>query len=181
MTTRTGSQFAAARLIRGRAARPALHEAARRRRRRGHELEFGARGTNTSSIVRHDARGSDRAVRRSLRPGDWLAWGMLLLTGSLVLAGGILTLMSPADHRGHDFVGVPNLVLTLPFVLGNALVGAIVGARRPANPVGWLLATCGLLVGLDAFARAYAIYGLFIQPGSLPFAPLVAWFNAWTC
>jgi hypothetical protein len=91
-----------------------------------------------------------------------------------------LTLMSPADHRGHDFVGVPNLVLTLPFVLGNALVGAIVAARRPANPVGWLLATCGLLVGLDAFARAYAIYGLFFQPGSLPFAPLVAWFNAWT-
>ena len=133
-----------------------------------------------SSIVRRDARGSDGAVRRSLRRSDWLAWGMLLLTGLLVIAGGILTLMSPGAHRGHDFVGIPNLVLTLPFVLGNALVGAMVAAKRPANPVGWLLATCGVLVGLDGFARVYAISGLFIQPGSLPFAPFVAWINAWT-
>ena len=133
-----------------------------------------------SSIVRRDARGSDGAARRSLRRSEWLAWGMLLLTGLLVIAGGILTLMSPGAHRGHDFVGIPNLVLTLPFVLGNALVGAMVAAKRPANPVGWLLATCGVLVGLDGFARVYAIYGLFIQPGSLPFAPFVAWINAWT-
>ena len=30
------------------------------------------------------------------------------------------------------------------------------------------MATCGLLVALDGFARTYAIQGMFIQPGSLP-------------
>jgi hypothetical protein len=75
---------------------------------------------------------------------------------------------------------VPDLVLTLPFLLGSALVGALVAGRRPGNPVGWLLAACGLLVALDGFARAYAIQGLFVRPGSLPAAAMVAWLNAWT-
>src|SRR5919202_1182104 len=49
----------------------------------------------------------------------------------------------------------------------------------------WLLTAVltlasGLLVGLDQFARAYAIHGVFIRPGSLPAATLVAWLNAWT-
>ena len=170
MTTRAASQFQVGRAIRYRA----------RRGTNGHRRELRSRDANRSSIVRRVARGSDRAVRRSLRPGDWLAWGSLLVTVLLVILGGILTLMSPADHRGQDFVGLPNIVLTLPFVLGNALVGAMVAAKRPANPVGWLLATCGVLVALDGLARAYAIYGLFLQPGSLPFAPLMAWVNAWT-
>ena len=38
----------------------------------------------------------------------------------------------------------------------------------------------GLLVAFDGFARTYAIHGMFIQPGSLPRAVTVAWFNAWT-
>jgi hypothetical protein len=172
VTRRTGSQSSTASSIRGRSIQLV---AARRRRTLGHSRGFSIRSTNTSSITQ--SGGPDRPSRG---PSDWLSWGIFILTSVLVLAGGILTLMSPADHRGHDFVGIPNLVLTLPFVLGSALVGAIVAAKRPANPVGWLLATCGVLVGLDGFARAYAIYGLFIQPGSLPFAPLVAWINAWT-
>jgi hypothetical protein len=124
--------------------------------------------------------GHNRLVRAAPGSSDWLAWGMLILTVLLVLASGLLLLLSPTDYRGHDVAGVANLVLTLPFVLGNAIVGAFVAARRPANPVGWILGVCGVLVGLDGFARAYAIYGLFIQPGSLPFAVRMAWLNAWT-
>ena len=115
-----------------------------------------------------------------MRKTACLAWGIALLTVLLAVAGGVLTSSSPATGRAHDLLGVPDLVLTLPFVLGSATVGALVAARRPANPVGWLLATCGVLVGLDEFARAYAIYGLFSQPGALPAAALVAWLNAWT-
>ena len=180
MTDGTGSQSPARDLIRDRAERHAPPREAARGRRRGHHREFRRRDTNRSCMIQRPAGGSDTAVGRPPRASDWLAWGIFALTGMLVLAGGILTLMSPADQRGQDFVGLPNLVLTLPFVLGNALVGAMVAAKRPANPVGWLLASCGVLVALDGLARAYAIYGLFLQPGSLPFAPLMAWVNAWT-
>ena len=108
----------------------------------------------------------------------WLAVGLWLLTAMLALAGGLLVALSP-EARGHDLLGVPDLVPTLPFLLGSASVGALVAARRPGNPVGWLLGICGVLVGLDEFARAYAIQGLFVRPGSLPAAALVAWLNAW--
>ena len=109
----------------------------------------------------------------------WLAVGLWLLTAVLALAGGLLVAWSPRA-RGHDLLGVPDLVLTLPFLLGSATVGALLGAKRPANLVGWLLGICGVLVGLDQFARAYAIHGLFIHPGSVPAASLVAWLNSWT-
>jgi hypothetical protein len=116
----------------------------------------------------------------ALHKTGWLAWGLWLLTMVLAMAGGLLVVLSPPDRRGHDFLGLPDLVLALPFTVGSATVGALVAARRPGNPVGWLLGTCGVLVGLDEFARTYAIYGLFIRPGSLPAAALVAWLNAWT-
>jgi hypothetical protein len=114
------------------------------------------------------------------RVREWLAQGLWLLTAVLTLASGLLVIASPPEARGHDLLGFPDLVLTLPFVLGSATVGALLAAKRPANPVGWLLGICGLLVGLDQFARAYAIHGVFIRPGSLPAATLVAWLNAWT-
>ena len=113
------------------------------------------------------------------RSHHWLAVGLWLMTAALALAGGLLVAWSPGA-RGHDLLGVPDLLLTLPFLLGSATVGALVAARRPGNPVGWLLGVCGVLVALDGCARAYAIQGLFVRPGSLPAAPLVAWLNAWT-
>ena len=116
----------------------------------------------------------------ALHKTGWLAWGLWLLTVALALASGVLVLLSPPEARGQDFRGLPDLVLALPFIVGSATVGAMVGARRPGNPVGWLLGICGLLVGLDEFARAYAIYGVFLRPGSLPAAALAAWLNAWT-
>jgi hypothetical protein len=114
------------------------------------------------------------------RKTGWLAWGLWLLTMALALAGGVLVLVSPPEARGQEFRGLPDLFLALPFMVGSATVGAMVAARRPGNPVGWLLGICGLLVGLDQLARAYAIHGLFIRPGSLPAAALAAWLTAWT-
>jgi len=117
-----------------------------------------------------------------IRSRDLLVRGLWAVTIVLAAAAGVTVILSPPDRRGHDFwiLGLPDLVLTLPFMIGSATVGAIVASKRPANPVGWLLGACGFLAALDEFARAYAIYGLFIQPGSVPAPAFVAWFNAWT-
>ena len=126
-----------------------------------------------------ETQGSDRPMP-VFRRVDWLAWSMLVLTLLLVGAGALLALISRSDDGGPELVGVRNVLLTSPFVLGNAVVGALIALRRSSNPLGWLMATCGLLVALDGFARTYAIQGMFIQPSSLPAVELVAWFNAWT-
>src|SRR5688500_2129273 len=99
VTDSTGSQFRAGHQIRGRAERHAPLREAARRRRRGHHREFRRRDTNGNSMIHRPAVGSDTAVRRPPRASDWLAWGVFAVTGLLVLASGILTLVSPAHQR----------------------------------------------------------------------------------
>src|SRR5919199_219290 len=186
----------------GRARLVGAHGTVRRPRRRGSPRESGFHRDQVGPAARHAVEGPDRRglgvpacardgrgtngfggrclVWLALHKTGWLAWGLWLLTVALALASGVLVLLSPPEARGQDFRGLPDLVLALPFIVGSATVGAMVGARRPGNPVGWLLGICGLLVGLDEFARAYAIYGVFLRPGSLPAAALAAWLNAWT-
>jgi hypothetical protein len=55
-----------------------------------------------------------------------------------------------------------------------ATVGALLGSRRPAHPVGWLLLGLGLLVVANGVASGYVNYGLLAQPGALPGAGYLA-------
>jgi hypothetical protein len=54
-------------------------------------------------------------------------------------------------------------------------VGALIAARRPENPIGWIFCFTGLTQGLVSFAYAYAVYALVTAPGSLPLGPLMSW------
>ena len=52
-----------------------------------------------------------------------------------------------------------------------ATAGAVLAARRPAHPVGWLLLAFGLVPqALTSAADGYANYGLLARPGALPAA-----------
>jgi hypothetical protein len=73
----------------------------------------------------------------------------------------------------------PDLALLAPDALGllagslSAItVGAVLAARRPRHPVGWLLLVLGLVMLLSAVSTGYADYGLLARPGSLPLADL---------
>jgi hypothetical protein len=57
-------------------------------------------------------------------------------------------------------------------------VGAFLGGRRPANPVGWLLLGWGLVMAFAAFTGAYVERGLVRDPGSLPGPDWAAWAEA---
>jgi hypothetical protein len=60
-----------------------------------------------------------------------------------------------------------------------AVVGALLVARRPGNPVSWIMASIGLMVALFPAAEAYAAYVMTTrgQPNAL--AVIGAWINAW--
>jgi hypothetical protein len=77
--------------------------------------------------------------------------------------------------------GRPDLALWRPDVgpqvlalVGAATAGAVLAARRPRHPVGWLLLALGLLLVADGVALGYASYGLLARPGALPAADYVA-------
>ena len=64
----------------------------------------------------------------------------------------------------------------IPIALTYGTTGAFVAARRPANPVGWLLLGWGLAAGLNAVCTSYLAYGYALHP-ELPALALAAWLH----
>ena len=62
----------------------------------------------------------------------------------------------------------------------SAVVGGLVAARRPANPVGWLFLASAACNALQHVTFAYPTYALITSPGALPFAGAMAWVSEWT-
>jgi len=114
------------------------------------------------------AEGLDKQARAGGRIAV-LAWAMCALALGLISASLVLALLGTARVVGLDFplVGV-----------SGALVGGLVASRKPRNPVGWFFLAGACIGGLQALAGAYAVYGLIVDPGSLPLADLSAWFSS---
>jgi hypothetical protein len=115
--------------------------------------------------VRHGRAVSPRAAAR-------LGWSITLCVIG-TLAGLVLTALNdPLDWQFARFAAA-----LLPLV-AYPLVGALITARQPANPVGWLLLAVGALFMVDGTTGAYARYTLAVAPGSLPGGLVLAWVGA---
>jgi hypothetical protein len=107
----------------------------------------------------------------SARVAAWLAWplcGLTLILVACVVAFEVL-------YR----VSLAGLIFLLVFVVPSALVGALVASRQPRNPVGWFFVVSATCWAVNEATGRYAIYGLVIEPGSLPLAHLMAWPSTW--
>jgi hypothetical protein len=100
----------------------------------------------------------------------WLLCGVSLTFG---LSG--LVLESLNRHQIADVTSVAVALLAISF----PLVGAVVAARRPHNPLGWIFCAIGIWYGLTVLGEAYAIYTLRTAPGSLPGGGLMSWLGNW--
>ena len=100
----------------------------------------------------------------------WLAWALCGLT--LILVAGVVV------FEGLFRVSLSGLSL-LVFVVPSALVGAVVASRQPRNPVGWFFVASATCWAVNEATGRYAVYGLVIEPGSLPLAHLMAWPSTW--
>ena len=69
--------------------------------------------------------------------------------------------------------GIPLVVAAVSAVT----VGAVLAARRPRHPVGWLLLGLGLSLSAHDLTYGYSRYGLVARPGALPAASYLAGFN----
>ena len=80
------------------------------------------------------------------RSGTPLAWSLWLVTLGCCAAGLAVTLAAVRPLT----LGVlaEGAARALVYPLGYATIGLVLGLRRPANPIGWLFATSGLLWSL---------------------------------
>lgn len=101
---------------------------------------------------------------------------MFSTAGLAVMAGSTAT--GVALSRANANLVAEDLALLAAF-MSLPLVGLLLVWRRPTNPVGWLLATTGLLAGLYLLLHGWAIYGLRTEPGSVPFSGAAGWIATW--
>jgi signal transduction histidine kinase len=110
---------------------------------------------------------------RTARRLAWSIWGAALV---LTAAGLLLLFPNRSTLGGGSFVIVPSVFLP---GLAYTTIGALIAARHPGNPIGWILTALGLNYAIAFFGSEYAILGLHTAPGSLPAATFVAWFQFW--
>jgi hypothetical protein len=107
----------------------------------------------------------------------WSLWGLALLFVALsfffrAIGGAASQSNAPAVND----IGPVLLAAELALVT----VGALVAARRPGNPIGWLLLAAAVSITVGDFADSYAVFGLLARPGALPGAGVMAWLSEWS-
>ena len=82
----------------------------------------------------------------------------------------------------RDPTGTDAAFVAFVLILGVTFcaTGAVLIARLPANPIGWILYVVGLFQTLNALTTEYATVAMKTNPGSLPFGPFATWAASWT-
>jgi hypothetical protein len=97
----------------------------------------------------------------------WALWALALLgIAAIVWFDQLLRQAGRVDLVQLNASAVPFLLA----LVSAPTVGAVLATRRPRHPVGWLLLSLGVSIGLSGFLDGYAPYGLLARPGSLPAA-----------
>jgi hypothetical protein len=116
-----------------------------------------------------------------LRLGEVYRWrrvppALAVALGLLALGACLADLVGPAViHQSYGPGGpVAAWLITLAVALPCAAVGTLLAARRPGNPIGWLLLTL-LLLTADP-AAVYAIVDYRLHQGTLPLGWVAALF-----
>jgi hypothetical protein len=100
------------------------------------------------------------------------AVSVILVAVTVLLIAGSRDVQMPA---GFDTAGVVETVR----YLAATTVGAILAARRPRNPIGWLVLALGISLVIYPFVAMYTATGLFVTPGRLPGVRQIAWIGNW--
>jgi len=106
----------------------------------------------------------------------WAAW----IICALCLGLAAVDLVLVALNSSH-----PNIRIPEPWIghtvsaVAFSTVGAVVGSRRPENPIGWLFCAIGIFAAIVLLSSEYAAYVLLAQPDSLPGGLAMVWIRAW--
>jgi hypothetical protein len=86
----------------------------------------------------------------------------------------VLLVAGPGRSLRDDLFGGVGGVSFVVLSLAYACVGAVVAARAPENPIGWIFCVTGLAFGLATLSYEYARYGLYATAQPLAGASLAA-------
>ncbi|WP_157042035.1 sensor histidine kinase [Nitriliruptor alkaliphilus] len=126
-------------------------------------------------------RATDASIRgTALRARVTVVWVGLGVAAMLMVAALTLIAATPSGVVESSLAGSRQLdaAFAVAFV-AYSTVGAVIAARRPDHPVGWILLVAGLGFQTWVLAWWYAAAGLLGWPGVLPGAAVAAWLSLW--
>ena len=106
----------------------------------------------------------------------WALWAIYLLLQTTALVLSFLAWSYPPDAN-DPLSFFTRGWLYLPASVAFATIGALIAARQPRNPIGWLFLAMGLVSVFGEIAEGYWRYALFVRPGALPAGELMLWIN----
>jgi hypothetical protein len=112
----------------------------------------------------------------SRRTAAWVAWSLCALSLALTALSLTLLALNRSEPSAPVYVfWLENTVLPVSF----SIIGAIIAARLPANPLGWLFCVAAAIAAVVHLSAEYAIYAQVAQPNSLPAGEALAWLTSW--
>src|SRR5437870_1188671 len=122
-----------------------------------------------------DRKPNDGCERDTVKPTTALAWGLAAASVALTIAHRVLLTVEPQAIDPLSVggrLGVnPWFTIVLTLLIGLwpfAVVGALVAARQPRNPIGWLFCAIALSEQTRGLASTYARGALVANPGGWP-------------
>src|SRR4051794_2614822 len=98
----------------------------------------------------------------------WCARGVFAATVLLTVgAAGLAAVNGPAGSWLNGWW------VTAPSAIALAVPALLLTARRPWQPVAWLLLAGALCFALDAFSGEYGVWGAVVAPGAPAVGPVV--------
>jgi hypothetical protein len=110
----------------------------------------------------------------------WSAFGLtaLVAVGSIVVGFADHGTRLPPPDSGT--VSAPGALAFGLMIVAFAGLGALVAARRPRNPIGWILCISPVCLAFTQVAHDWYTHTLFADPGSLPLSPGLLWAANWS-
>ncbi|MFN8185545.1 MAG: hypothetical protein U0R69_00550 [Gaiellales bacterium] len=114
---------------------------------------------------------SARSLATRVARHAWIPVAVIVLAGLVFM---LLVETSEAGRRANAASTSTILVMTLTLLP----IGALVGRRQPANPIGWIFAATSLFFALGFTSYEYAAYAYLVRPGAPGFDASV-WISSW--
>ncbi|HJR44047.1 MAG TPA: hypothetical protein VJ927_00420 [Actinomycetota bacterium] len=105
-----------------------------------------------------------------------LGWGLCAL--ALSLMGVALGLQQVTGGALDDGTLLEDLALLVGFA-SFPVLGGVIAARQPENPLGWILIAVGVCIGLLIAGGEYAYLSFVHLKRDLPLTTLALWFEQW--
>jgi hypothetical protein len=109
------------------------------------------------------------------QPAQLASWGLAATALAAVQALVLAALNAQAGHLSAGRVGICVLVALAAGLYAG--FGRLIAARRPRNPIGWLLSLTGFVLVLSILTEQYTLYGRATATGTLPGTWLAGWLS----